>query len=387
MNETTLLREAPAVYETVTGGLVRSLRLAEVLFEAAGHLPGLMPTRADIEAERAKPQKDKLGLEVAQGVFTAAVLADPRLGLHLIHSMSQPTARAATLLPALQRDGMVDLGPVRVERHGRVGAVLLQHHKALNAEDDDTTASLEVAVDLVLLDDGIDVGLLRGAVSEHPKYAGRRVFGAGVNLTRLYHGQISLVGYMLEKELGVIAKMFRGHGLGGWDRSELEDRREKGWVAAVEQFAIGGACQWLLVMDAIVADSGAFFSLPARKEGIIPGLANLRLPRFLGERLSREAIFYDRQIAAASPEGHLLADVVVAEKEMDDAVEEILDDLTSAGSVSLVANRRSTRAAFEPLHTFRRYMATYAREQARCMYSRAMVENLERHWAAHQRRP
>lgn len=381
MNEETLTQEASAVYEKVTAGLTRPLRVAEMLYEVADHFPGLLPTRDDILEERTRPQKDKAGLEVAQGLFTAAVLADPELGLHLLHSMTLPTPTALNLLPTLQEKDAVDLGPVRVERQGRVGAVILQNHAALNAEDDDTTAALETAVDLVLLDDAVDVGLLRGAVSEHPKYAGRRVFGAGVNLTRLYRGQISLIHYMLEKEMGVIAKMYRGHGLGGWrGQQTAEDRREKGWVAAVEQFAIGGACQWLLVMDAVVADEGAFFSLPARKEGIIPGLANLRLPRFVGERLSREAILHDRHIQAASPEGRLLADVVVPEAGMDMALDQLLGDLTSSGTVSLVANRRATRAGCEPLAVFRHYMATYAREQTRCMYSQAMVDNLERYW-------
>ena len=30
-------------------------------------------------------------------------------------------------------------------------------------------------------------------------------------------------------------------------------------------------------------------TLPARKEGIIPGVANLRLPRFIGDRIARQA--------------------------------------------------------------------------------------------------
>ena len=56
---------------------------------------------------------------------------------------------------------------------------------------------------------------------------------------------------------------------------------------------------------------------------------------------------------------------------------------------SLVANRRALRVAQEPLDAFRRYMSTYAREQARCLYSPALIDNLERNWNAHHpsRRP
>ena len=46
---------------------------------------------------------------------------------------------------------------------------------------------------------------------------------------------------------------------------------EKPWIAAVDGFAIGGGCQHLLVMDYVLAASDAYMTLPARKEGIIPG--------------------------------------------------------------------------------------------------------------------
>jgi hypothetical protein len=39
----------------------------------------------------------------------------------------------------------------------------------------------------------------------------------------------------------------------------------------------------------------------------------------------------------------------------------------------------------EPLDRFRRSMAAYAREQAHCLYSPALIDNLERNWTARQR--
>ena len=47
---------------------------------------------------------------------------------------------------------------------------------------------------------------------------------------------------------------------------------------AVETFAIGGHCQILLTMDYVIAGGDAYMTLPARKEGIIPGASNMRLP-------------------------------------------------------------------------------------------------------------
>jgi (3,5-dihydroxyphenyl)acetyl-CoA 1,2-dioxygenase len=377
---------AGAVYDELTDGRRTSLRVAELVYGAADRFPDLVPTRAEIDRERELLQKDKLGLEIAQGEFVAHVLADPACGRHLLHAMSQPRPEAEPLLDELRRVGGVDLGPIRVDRVGATGVVTFQNHRYLNAEDDASTSAFEIAVDLVLLDDSIEIGVLRGAPATHPKYAGRRVFGSGINLTHLYDGKISLIEFMIERELGVVSKLYRGHDVAGPDSDGPEDRREKPWIAVVESFAIGGACQLLLVVDCVVAERGSYFNLPARKEGIIPGCADLRLPRLVGERLARQAVFFNRAFEAESTEGRLLADVVVEPDHIEAEIERAATELTSAGMTSVVGNRRALRVAQEPLDAFRRYLSVYARDQARCLYSPALIDNLERHWNA-KRRP
>ena len=63
--------EAVGLYQELTDGLTRPLRLAELAYGAAERHPGLLPTRAQIDAERTLHQKDKAGLEIAQdGSFT-----------------------------------------------------------------------------------------------------------------------------------------------------------------------------------------------------------------------------------------------------------------------------------------------------------------------------
>jgi (3,5-dihydroxyphenyl)acetyl-CoA 1,2-dioxygenase len=387
--EARIRADVEAIYDEVTDGRTRSLRMAELVYAAAERHPDLLPSRAAIDAERELLQNDKQGLEIDQGIFLAHVLAHPRCGPHLVHAMAQPKPAALALVDELRRTGSVDLGVARVDRLGEIGLVTTQNHAFLNSEDDPSVAALETAVDLVLLDDAIAVGVLRGAPAVHPKYAGRRIFGSGLNLTHLYHGKISLVEFMLERELGALSKMYRGHdlaapGLASGER--LEDRREKPFVGIVESFAIGGSCQILLVLDRVIAECGSYFNLPARKEGIVPGCANLRLPRFVGERATRQAIFFNRDFAADSAEGRLIADEVLPAGEIDAAIAPAARELMSAGATSLVANRRQLRAGAEPLSVFRRYMAGYAREQAYCFYSPALIENLERNWEAKRRR-
>jgi thioesterase DpgC len=55
--------------------------------------------------------------------------------------------------------------------------------------------------------------------------------------------------------------------------------------------------------------------------------------------------------------------------------------------VSAASNRRAIRIAQEPFDTFRSYMGLYAREQAYCHFSPALIGNLERFWDAQNRKP
>jgi thioesterase DpgC len=54
--------------------------------------------------------------------------------------------------------------------------------------------------------------------------------------------------------------------------------------------------------------------------------------------------------------------------------------------VSAGANRKAIRVAAEPRETLRRYMALYCREQGDCLFSPALIANLERNWNAKDRR-
>ena len=139
-------------------------------------------------------------------------------------------------------------------------------------------------------------------------------------------------------------------------------------------------------MDYVLAAADAYLTLPARKEGIIPGAANLRLPRFTGDRIARQAILYQRRIDCDSHEGRLICDEVVPQSDIDAALAGVIHNFTGSGIVSATANRRAFRVAQEPLDLFRNYCAVYAIEQAYCHFSPALIDNLERYWNAQNRR-
>lgn len=363
-----------ALYADLTDDGTTALRADDLVYAAAERVPGLTPRRLVVDNERDRLQKDKDGHEIAQGKLLGHVLADPETGRHLIDAMLRPTQLALEHLEELRATGHVDLGTAAITRSGKVGTVELRNPRHLNAEDDTTTGPFEAAIDLALLDDQIEIAVLRGGVVEHPRYAGRRIFGAGLNLTHLYRGKISYLFFPV-RDLGLVHKVFRGL---TDPRRAPEDTIEKLWIAAAETYAIGGGCQLLLAVDHILCEPGTRCTLPARNEGIIPGAANLRLPRFVGDRRARQAILSDRELAPTE-----LADDIVGD--MDAAIERTAAHLLSAGAVSGVANRRALRIGQEPLDTFRSYMAVYSREQAVCHFSPALIRNLEENWRAHER--
>ena len=383
-----LSAHADRVYDAATAGRSRFLRVDELAWRAAALVPGLVPTEGEVAAEARLDQGNKDGVEIDQGIFLAHVLGDPRAGLHLCHASLLPRPESAELAVRFARDGTLDLGAARLERPPDSPAVLLTttNPRFLNAEDDTTLDQMETAVDVAILDRASTIAAMRGGAVDHPRYAGRPVFGAGINLTHLYRGRIPFLWY-LRRDLGWVHKVLRGLAT----PEALPDDTsgagiEKPWVAAVDAFAIGGHCQALLCMDYTIAAADAFMTLPARKEGIIPGLANMRMPRFTGDRIARQAIQYGRQLPCDSPEGRLICDEIVPAAEMDEAVRRVTTGLASAGAVGAIGNRRAFRVAQEPLDLFRRYCAVYAREQAYCHFSPALIANLERNWNAASRR-
>jgi len=381
-----LRAHAAAAYDALTANRTRFVRLEALSEAAAGAYPGLVPSRVQLERETGLMQRDKDGVEVDQGLFVSHALADERAGRHLCHAMLLPRAESQALLPELEKRGALELPGARLERRGRAIHLAMRNPQVLNAEDATTLHGFEIAIDLALLDPRSEVCVLRGDPVSHPRYGGGRVFGAGINLTHLYHGRIPFLWYLV-RDMGAVNKLYRGLA-----RPELDPEHpaaepvEKLWIAAVEAFAIGGHCQILLVMDHIIAARDAYMTLPARKEGIIPGAANLRLARFVGARAARQAVLADRRIDFDSPEGRMVCDELVAPGDVDRAIDERVAALTGSGVVSAAGNRRAFRIGEEPLEQFRRYMAVYAYEQARCHFSATLISNLEKHWNAASRK-
>ena len=373
------------IYNQITANRNKFVKIDELVFSANNVVPYLTPSKEQLEIENKKILKDKEGIETDQGLFLSSVLSNQLEGNHLCHSMLLPSDLALEKQEEFNKTKKVQFNGASIKKFEKHIVVTLENGEYLNAEDERTLLPLEASIDLAILDKDTDIAVLRGEVVKHPKYAGKRTFGAGINLTHLYQGQISFLWY-IKRDMGAVNKVFRGLATDHYGpENSLFPLQEKPWIATLDTFAIGGGCQYLLVMDHITAENGSYMTLPARKEGIIPGMANLRLWRFTGDRIARQAIQNGLTIHSNSSDGKLICDEIVEKGAMDKSLIKTIDAYTNSGVVGSASNRRAFRIGQEPLDTFRKYMSAYCHDQAYCHFSDALIKNLEYYWDAASR--
>lgn len=348
---------APAMYGELTGA--GRLRLTALIDGATAAYPGLLPGPAARAADLDVPPAERDLADIDLGLFLRAVLRDPEAGNHLLDTLREPTSAAPAAASELERTGRVRLGTVEVERVGCVGHVSLANVDTLNAEDNALMADLELAVDAVMLAPSTLAGVLRGAVMQHPRYAGRRIFSAGINLKHLATGRISFLEFLIQRELGLLSKMVRG-------LFTPNGPAPTPWVAVVDGFAIGGGMQIVLAADHVLAAEDAWFSLPAAQEGIVPGMANLRLARVAGTRIARSMVLRGERVAATDPDARPFCDEVLAAGELTERAQQVATELAAP---AVAPNKLMLALAEEPQEVFRGYAAEFCAVQATRMYS------------------
>jgi thioesterase DpgC len=180
-----LLAHAESVYRKLTDNCRNFVRAERLVYDAAAIFPGLTPVRELVACDADKPLKEKDGLEIDQGIFLSHILANPSTGRHLCHAMLLPRAESAEHLARFLKEGSIDLCSAAVTRMDNASILEMRNPRYLNAMDDTTADPIEIATDLAILDPETQIAVLRGGVVDNPKYAGRRLFSAGINLTPL----------------------------------------------------------------------------------------------------------------------------------------------------------------------------------------------------------
>ena len=355
------------IYKKITHNFLINKRLTDLILSASQIVPGLVPSYSEIREEQNLQQAHKEGIEIDQAIFFKALFKKHDIGEHILQSMLIPTDRALNLQKEFKVRNELNLDLVHIKYENEEAYLTINNQRHLNSENNQLIIDMETAVDLVLLDTRVKVAVLRGGVMTHPRYAGRRVFCSGIDLQDLYAGKICFVEFLLSKEIGYLRKI--QHGI-----MKSSMNIQKMWIAVVDSFAIGGGMQILLVFDKVIASNDSYFSLPAAQEGIIPGLANYRLPKIIGDRLTKRVIFGGEKIYADGPYAHLICDEVVSKSAMEDAIKRAS---SSFKQQAVLENKKMLNLGDVNNLQICKYLSEFAYTQAIRLYSEDVLKRLE----------
>jgi len=184
-----------------------------------------------------------------------------------------------------------------VETRGRVGLIVLNRPKQLNALNDALMDELKGA--LAEFDRNETIGAIVLTGSE-------KAFAAGADV-----GAMKDWSYMDVYKTDFITR--------NWE--SLKSVR-KPVIAAVAGVALGGGCELAMMCDIVVAAENARFGQPEIKLGIIPGAGGTqRLPRAIGKSKAMDLVLTGRTMDALEAErAGLVARIVAADKLLDEAI-------------------------------------------------------------------
>jgi enoyl-CoA hydratase len=171
---------------------------------------------------------------------------------------------------------MSDENPVRIERRGNVGVIVLDRPDRMNALSRPTLYAIGKAGRELVADAAVRAIVVTGT--------GDKAFCAGADLKErrgMTPDDIRVQVGIYRTELGVL------------------DQSPKPVIAAINGVALGGGLELALVCDLRIAVKSAVLGLPETSLGIIPGAGGTqRLARVVGEGRAVEMICLTRRLSA-----------------------------------------------------------------------------------------
>ncbi len=186
---------------------------------------------------------------------------------------------------------------ILVERRERVGLVILNRPKQLNALNPELMQQLGRALQEFDADDGIGAIVITGS---------EKAFAAGADI-----GVMKDYSYMDAYRQDYITR--------DWEHIR---RIRKPVIAAVGGWALGGGCELAMMCDLIIAADTAKFGQPEINLGIMPGAGGTqRLPRFTSKAKAMDLCLTARNMDAQEAErAGLVSRVVPADKLVEEAL-------------------------------------------------------------------
>jgi enoyl-CoA hydratase/carnithine racemase len=238
------------------------------------------------------------------------------------------------------------------EDRGRARHVVLNRADKRNAMSQQLLLELGEALRSAAADSEVHCVVLRG---EGP------VFSAGVDLGELAQsaGQPGLL------------RPFRNVFL---ECANLCEEMAKPVVCQIHRTCVGGALEVALGCDLRIASSDAQLGLPEVRFGIIPDVGgSTRLPAVVGLGRAKELIMTARLIDAAEAERIGLVNRVVAPEQLEQATQQLVDELLANSHVAVGRAKRVIDASARPTIaqslemevSVQEYCVAAARESAR----------------------
>jgi enoyl-CoA hydratase/carnithine racemase len=221
---------------------------------------------------------------------------------------------------------MSEDNPVRVERRGNAGILVIDRPDRVNALSRPTLYAIGKLGRELVADPAVRAIVLTGA--------GDKAFCAGADLKErrgMTPDDIRVQVGIYRTELGVL------------------DQSPKPVIAAINGVALGGGLELALVCDLRVAVKSAVLGLPETSLGIIPGAGGTqRLARVIGEGRAVEMICLGRRLSADEALGWGLVNRVTPEgtSVVDDALAWI-QPIAEGAPVAQAAALRAIRASYE----------------------------------------
>jgi enoyl-CoA hydratase len=211
---------------------------------------------------------------------------------------------------------------VLVERDDRVGVVLMNRPKQLNALSGELMGAVVEALVQLDGDDEVRAIVLGG---------GERAFAAGADIGEL--------------AAGTPISLYESRRIDRWDA--IRDLRTP-VVAAVSGFCLGGGCELAMLCDLIVASETARFGQPEINLGVLPGAGGTqRLTRAVGKALAMDMILTGRMLSAREALAAGLVARVVAKEAWLAEAKRVAGEIASKGPVAVRLAKESVDKAFE----------------------------------------
>ena len=210
---------------------------------------------------------------------------------------------------------------MRLEKEGKLAWLTFTRENHLNAMNNACIDQINRVAMALREDPDVRVVIIRGE---------GRAFSTGIDLKELAADRIEMD--------------YHRH----WEQAlRLFETMEKLVIVGMHGYCLGGALQLALAADIRVSTAGCKIGLPAIKESLIPGLATLRLPRYIGWGRAKKMILGGQNIDGQEALRIGLVDHIALEEDFFSHLDEIAGDYLSACSVGTRMSKLVTNRAFD----------------------------------------